>query len=332
MIEVIFTIDYEIFGNGQGSLKDFVYDPAEKLMHLFDEADVRLVVYAEVAEFERIAQFETDPHIHEVEDQMRRFHEKGHELALHLHPQWYRANYKNDRWNLDYSEYNLCTLEKTRIKNIVDRALRYLRSTLHDSKYTPISFRAGNWLFQPTKTAAEVLAKQGIKLDSSVFKGGVQHKHGLDYRPSAKNGFCWEFTDDVNVPENKGLMTEIPIYTRMVPIWKMLTAKRLGLQQKINSTGSTSLKDKMFRLWDRGRLFHPLKFDFCRMTLDELTETIEIVLEEDNKSLSGIKPIVAIGHTKDLVDLVTVELFLDYLKNKGITVSTFRDIYPKCRS
>ena len=35
MIESIFTIDYEIYGNGEGSLKEHVYEPAEKLMAVF---------------------------------------------------------------------------------------------------------------------------------------------------------------------------------------------------------------------------------------------------------------------------------------------------------
>ena len=31
MIECIFTLDYEIYGNGTGALKDLVYEPAERL-------------------------------------------------------------------------------------------------------------------------------------------------------------------------------------------------------------------------------------------------------------------------------------------------------------
>ena len=39
MIECIFTIDYEIYGNGEGSLKELVYEPAEKLMAIFREME-----------------------------------------------------------------------------------------------------------------------------------------------------------------------------------------------------------------------------------------------------------------------------------------------------
>ena len=48
MIEVIFSIDYEIYGNGEGSLKDLVYEPTRKLIRIFDGAGAKLVVFTEV--------------------------------------------------------------------------------------------------------------------------------------------------------------------------------------------------------------------------------------------------------------------------------------------
>ena len=46
--------------------------------------------------------------------------------------------------------------------------------------------------------------------------------------------------------------------------------------------------------------------------------------------LATFRPIVAIGHAKDLVDIDTVERFLDTLLERGIPVSTLQDVYPKC--
>ena len=66
------------------------------------------------------------------------------------------------------------------------------------------------------------------------------------------------------------------------------------------------------------------------MTLEELVTTIESVIEEDRRTPELFKPIVAIGHTKDLVDLETVEAFLSYLKAKEIPISNMRDIFWKC--
>jgi len=77
MIECIFTIDYEIYGDGQGALRDLVYEPAEKLREMFDRAEAKFVVFVEAAEFEKIAAFKTDPAISEVEKQICDFYDNG---------------------------------------------------------------------------------------------------------------------------------------------------------------------------------------------------------------------------------------------------------------
>ena len=313
MIECIFTIDYEIYGNGEGSLKELVFEPAERLKTIFDKAGAKFVVFVEAAELEKIDTSRTDPAIDQVKDQIREFHQDGFEIALHLHPQWCNARYQNDKWNLDYTEYNLCTLSERRITEIVGGSIAYLRDVLGIPDFTPLSFRAGNWLFQPTAVAARVLAMHDVKIDSSVFKGGRQHKHNLDYRRAIKNGYYWMFGDDVTRPDSTGPLLEIPIYTRMVPFWKMATSKRIGLQRKSRSSARFS-RHCFDRLFDFLRFRQPLKFDFCRMTLDELVSVVEQAIGEDHASPELFKPIVAIGHTKDLVDFAAVQTFLSYLE------------------
>lgn len=329
MIECVPTIDYEIYGNGEGSLRELVYDPAEKLATIFRKWKTRFVVFVEVAELEIIEAKNTDSAVGLVKDQIKDFYNEGFDLALHLHPHWYNARHENGKWLLDYSEYNLCTLPQERIFQIVDRSIAYLRRILDIPDFTPTSFRAGNWLFQPTRVVAEVLGERGIKVDSSVFKGGLQHQHKLDYRGAERNGYFWKFEEDVNNPNPNGKLLEIPIYTRMVPFWKMATMKRAGLQRKGPSVGQKG-EQGLNRFVDFFRFRYPLKFDFCRMTITELTRMIDKVIQEDQQDPTSFRPIVAIGHTKDLIDYETVESFLDYLNEKRIRVSTFTEIYHKC--
>ena len=330
MIECIFTIDYEIYGNGEGSLRDLVYEPAERLRAIFRKWNERFVVFVEIAELEMIESQGTDSTIDLIKRQMRDFYKDGFELGLHLHPQWYNASYENGRWFLDYNEYNLCLLPQERIVQIVDRSLAYFRSVLGVDDFTPISFRAGNWLFQPTRSAAKVLTERGIKTDSSVFKGGLQHQYNLDYRRALRNGYHWRFTHDVNVSDPQGALLEFPIYTEMVPLWKMLTAKRLGLQRKSLST-THSGRQRLNHVLDHLRFRYPLKFDFCRMTIDELTAMIDRVILKDQKDPRSYKPMVAIGHTKDLVDFDTVKSLLAYLEKKKIKISTFGEVCCRCK-
>ena len=328
MIECVFTLDYEIYGDGRGDLQSLVHEPAERLRQLFLRRGVRFVTFVEVAELERIEEAGSDAAIDAVKAQVRDLHGEGFETALHIHPQWYDAVFEHGHWQLDYAEYNLCTLPRPRVVELVDRALSHLRRLVGQPLFTPLAFRAGNWLFQPTATAAEVLAERGIRIDSSVFKGGVQRRHGLDYRPASANADFWRFTDDVNVPDPAGSMIELPIHTRMVPFWKMVTSKRVGLRNA-GAMAAGSGKGRFERLRDFARLRYPLKLDFCRMTLAEMTSSVEATLREDRRRPGTVRPVVAIGHTKDPIDIEALDGFLSYLASRGVTVSTFASLYPK---
>jgi hypothetical protein len=192
--------------------------------------------------------------------------------------------------------------------------------------FTPFSFRAGNWLFQPTGTVAKTLVEQGIKIDSSVFKGGLQHQRKLDYRRALKNGYYWPFDDNVNVSDPQGALVELPIYTKMVPIWKLLTVKRVGLQRKGPSNAHAG-HERMFRIFDFLRFHHPMKFDFCRMTLKELMHMLDQEIREDQRDPAQFRPLVGIGHTKDLMDFETIDSLLSYLRRKDIKVASLSEVY-----
>jgi hypothetical protein len=68
------------------------------------------------------------------------------------------------------------------------------------------------------------------------------------------------------------------------------------------------------------------------MTINELTRMMDTIIQEDQQNPTLFRPIVAIGHTKDLVDFQTVESFLPYLRKKGIKVTTFEGVYHRCLS
>jgi hypothetical protein len=331
VIECVFTLDYELYGDGTGSLRELVYEPAARLRHLFLNHGVRFVNFVEAAELQKIDQFATDPAIGLVKRQIREFFEDGFEIGLHLHPQWCNARYDRDRWILDSAEYNLSRLPRSRLTEIVDGSLDYLRGLVGVPGFSPLSFRAGNWLFQPTQPAANVLAERGIRIDSSLFKGGVLHDHGLDYRRSLANGPFWRFDTDVNIPDPTGALIEMPIFAQMVPFWRMATAKRMGFGNSLGDAGQNVVQ-KLNRVRDLLRLRYPRKLDFCRMTLGELTATMDAIVSETGPWSDSLQPVVAIGHTKDLVDLDTVESFLVYLKANHIPVSTLADVRPRVES
>jgi peptidoglycan/xylan/chitin deacetylase (PgdA/CDA1 family) len=327
MIECIFTLDYEIYGNGQGSLRDLVLDPTQRLAEVFQEFDAPFVVFVEALEFAKMEKAKSDPDTAGVRVQLRALRAAGYEIALHLHPWWARARHEDGHWHLDWSERSICALQPERVEAIISGAIHYLRESLNDPHFTPLSFRSGLWLMQPTPVIAKVLARYGVEVDSSLFKGGRVRGLGLDYRPAMANGSSWRFSHDVNMPDPHGALLEIPIHTQMVPFWRMLGGKRLKLHSK---TRKASEGSPLLRNWrDFVRLRYPRKLDFCRMTFAEMREAIMGVLEDEQRRKEH-SPIVAIGHSKDFVDPTAVRNFLAFLQDRGVGVTTFsRTLCPE---
>ena len=330
MIEFIFTLDYELYGDGTGSLRELILEPADLLAKTFEKWNSHFVIFVEAAELEILSKRRTDQDIDSVLTQINRLYSEGHEIGLHLHPQWYNAKYEDGRWQVDISEYNLCKLPPERIRDIVSRSVEFLRNVLGKPDFNPICFRAGNWLFQPTQPAASVLFDHGIRIDSSVFRGGYFREYGVDYRKARKNGYFWKFWEDAVVENLSGALVEIPIYTKMVPPWEMITGKRLEIQKRAKvSIGKK--KSSLSRVQSLLRFKYPKKLDFCRMDKSELNKILREIIGQDEKSPSVLKPIVAIGHTKDLRGIDSVDDLLNLLHQNRINISTFNSIYNKLK-
>ncbi|MFY9560046.1 MAG: hypothetical protein WAQ52_07420 [Terriglobales bacterium] len=327
MIECIFTLDYEIYGNGHGTLRDLVLDPTRRLADLFQEFGTPFVVFAEAVEFARMEEAQSDPDTAGVRAQLRELRAAGCEIALHLHPWWAHARHEDGRWHLDWRERSICALQPERVEAIVSGAIRYLRESLNDPHFTPLSFRSGLWVMQPTPVIAKALARHGIEVDSSLFKGGRVRGLGLDYRPAMANSSSWRFSNDVNMPDPHGALLEIPIYTQMVPFWRMLGGKRLKLHSNTRKASEGSPLPRNWR--DFARFRYPRKLDFCRMTFAEMRKAMTEALEEE-QGRKERSPIVAIGHSKDFVDADAVRSFLAFLRERDVAVTTFsRTLCPE---
>ena len=323
MLLLIFTLDYEIFGNGEGRLKDLVYEPVVKLNSLFDAYDVKYVNFVEAAELIKIKEYGTDNYIDLVENQLAAMHNSNYEIALHIHPQWFNGKFINNKWSLDYNEYNLSRLDTEKIDSYINLCVEYLKRAVKDESFSPISYRAGGWLIQPSYNISKNLRRNGIIIESSVFKGGYNNYVGLDFRKYPVNKFFWSFSSDVLEEDTEGKLLEIPIYSQMFPIWKMYSKKRVGIHK--NMRKRKDLKYKIFSYLDKIRFKYPQKYDFAKMTFTELKNMLDKLIMIDSDSKDIVKPIVLIGHSKNLIDLNTIEKFLKYVKNNKISITTFKD-------
>jgi hypothetical protein len=334
MLEFIFTLDYEIYGNGQGTLAECVINPAKEFIKLFSNYKFPAVVFPEILELKKIDEFSTDSDIGKVKLQLREIYESGHEIGLHVHSWWSNAYFASGRWQLDRREINLCILGEERISTIINEAVVSLSTFINESDFRPITFRNGYWIMQPSKDISTVLGSRDILIDSTLFKAGHLHKYGVDYRPSLRNNYYWKFTQDINKPEKDGLLIEVPIFTNLVPFWKMFTRliKRTGENKSIDSGFENIESSRLSRIKDFLRFRYPQKLDYCFMKPSDIVSIIDLLKAEDKKQPDVYKPIVLIGHTKNLVSLNCLDIILKYLKKGGYEVTTFRQALPNLSS
>lgn len=333
MLEFIFTLDYEIYGDGSGSLRECVIRPAKYLLDIFKGYGYPFVVFPEVLEIEKIEEYHSDPDIDLVRLQLQEVLNTGNEIGLHLHSWWANAKYINGRWQLDYSQANLCNMPDYKIKEIISRGLVILRQLINDSQYQPIVFRNGLWIMQPTKEITKILNEFNLKIDSTLFKGGRIRKYNVDYRPSVRNQYYWRILDDVNKHQDDGLLLEVPIYTELVPFWKMISRLVQKENRSINPEVQSERQGKIIEPWvrfgDFFRFKYPRKLDYCFMSLEEILISLNKLISLDEKTRHDYKPVVLVGHTKNLTDFKKMDRILEFIKKRNMKIVTFKQILTK---
>lgn len=338
MINLIFSLDYEIYGNGEGDIRELIFLPTERLISIFDKYGAKLSIFVETAELQAIKEVFPDK-VAGVEEQLKKAFDSGHDVQLHLHPQWINSKYEEGRWHLDFSEYNLARLGKEKIRYYLSEGKTYLESIINDKKYHCHTFRAGNWLLQPSKEIIEVLIEMGFRYDSSVFKGGYDPQLGLDYRKAASSIHSWKIrAENVNECDRIGKLIEIPIFTKYVFITSMFTGKRKKIQKRSASHQKEHLAKGFFfiinSIIQKFRIFYPKKFDFCRMTLQEMTKFLDQIIKKYDHSEKNI-PVVLIGHSKDFEDDGAIENFFKYCTenyNNSVKFETYSTLDKTIKS
>jgi hypothetical protein len=95
---VLITVDYEIFGNGTGDVRQHIFEPTERMARICEQHSVPLVIFFEVEEYLAfncyrdvlIQQLGYDP-AELIRNQIKDLSQRGHDIQLHLHPEWYQA-------------------------------------------------------------------------------------------------------------------------------------------------------------------------------------------------------------------------------------------------
>ena len=135
MLNSIFTLDYEIHGNGQGCPYELMVEPTERMLRLFDQYGAKLTILADVAEILKFKEYrdsrgKDDYHYDAIVEQLQRAVQTGHDVQLHLHSSYFNAKYSNQQWVQDWTEYNFAGLPYERMQWMIREGKDFLESNL----------------------------------------------------------------------------------------------------------------------------------------------------------------------------------------------------------
>ena len=121
----------------------------------------------------------------EWEAVVRDTYRRGHDIQLHLHPQWSEASYSEGSWQLR-GAWSLLEYPAGEARAMLERAKDYLEQLLRqlNRDYRCISFRSGSWCIAPSKDLLATLSELGIVVDMSIVEGLLfESPHvTIDYR------------------------------------------------------------------------------------------------------------------------------------------------------
>ncbi|MBF0357814.1 MAG: hypothetical protein HQL70_04345 [Magnetococcales bacterium] len=202
-IYLLHSADYELYlGGSYLSEHELLITPTDELLNIYDSMDVSTTLFVDVACLWRYRELGLDQFPDEVDRQLQRAVDRGHDVQAHIHPHWSETRFKGGNFFFDAKKYLLGTLDNDPekcaklTKEFLKRAKDSLTNLLCevDPDYRCLAFRAGGYGLQPLEGMIfDMLAEVGYKIDSSIipgahFKSTMQQ---VDFRGVPKRANYW---------------------------------------------------------------------------------------------------------------------------------------------
>jgi len=344
----ILTTDYEIFGNGTGSVERCMLEPTRKMVTILEKYNAPLTIFLDVCEYWAFeAEYEKgnlkEDRAGKIRQQLQELISRGHDVQLHAHPQWLDYKLVEDGWLLNFNYWRTSSLpfsnninQHLSLNNLFNKGKVTLEEIVKpvNPKYKCNVFRAGAWSIQPEEEVLKALLENNFAVDSSVAKG---MKFGDDFTfydfTQAPDLPSWKITERVDKQDAKGVLTEIPIFTAQVPLLKRLQflnqrrnnkhlLKPEGCEGTAIATKGKSKFDKIRELLLKSRSM----FNFSDAVSSE--EMIYFANKALRKYSGANKliPIVAISHPKTFANEKELEKFMEWAaKNEEIKFTNYQE-------
>lgn len=176
-IHLALVDDWELSGNGSGDIRQLQFEPMRCLSSIYNRLGIRGSFNAEVMQQITFRQHQApDNELKRLADEwdeiVRETFRQGHDIQLHVHPQWHNAEYQNGRWKLT-ADWSILNYSREDAQRMLRQAREYLENLLKgvDRNYRCVSFRSGAWCIAPSPHMLDLLVELGIVFDMSIVAG-----------------------------------------------------------------------------------------------------------------------------------------------------------------
>lgn len=346
MKSLILTLDYELYGNGSGDIYTHIIEPTELILALAGEYKAKITIFVEVVEFWRIEEewlkgntmgYDRNP-IDDIRKQLQTAYRQGHDIQLHIHPQWVDAEYKNDAWSVNLADWRLGGYDKQgeySLENLLIKGKATLEEWIKpiDAKYECIALRAGGYNIQPSGELVKAMQAAGLKVDSSIYPGGKETGtlSNYDYSSIAVDMELWQTGNELEKEGTSGIY-ELPIVAFPIKRWK-----KFASIERIKSLlqNRKSAKDSFEAKTSSGEGKKSSKLDKIKYFFQEEWQTWDYCLFSSslhNHFLKEVKKqkirkvFTLVGHPKGYVGGTGLNHLLGKTTNK-FNFKTITDIY-----
>jgi len=336
MLNIIITIDYEMFGDGKGDVRKHIIYPTNKILKVCEDSNVPVVIMFETDEYAKFRKYNEmlisdlgySP-FQMIRNQIKTVLKNGHDVQLHIHPQWENAEYKDGNWIINHPDAAITELSEGRIERLIIRGINEIndisKCVQQNNKCVALRLTNMPWEEAPEKFLNPMI-NNGIKIHSLSNSNSLKNTN-KGYWPLGKNGKIYEF----------------PIHSMSVPAYKVFSFRRIvasikslkylsinydNVPQELKSEKKKKLKVSRF-LKSR----YDLKWDFCKLNANFMLKMLEEGLSRydwENREV----PLVMIGHSKDFFNVKELKNFIKitqdrFVKKNTVRFSTFKEFVSK---
>ncbi len=348
-MNLILTLDYELYGDGSGDVFKHIVEPTDRILKICDEKRIKITLFFEALEYIKLKEqwnaghqmgYQEDP-ILAIESQLTQMALNGHDIQLHVHPQWINAKYIDNKWQVDLDNWRLGDFsveQNYTIEDMLREGKETIESIIQETvpDYCCTILRAGGYNVIPSDEVYTAMVNLGLKVDSSVYPGG--YETGIlsryDYRKTPVNEDYWQANPgDFSKQADKSEVIEIPIFALPQRRIKKINFERIKSVLKNRGSAAASVKSKTAqksKLEKIKFLFEKEAFtwDFCLFSFSLHKTFFNFIEYELDDRRSNF---VIIGHPKSFTSDKSFKKMIVYAEKKGYQFITLSECYEFTR-